>query len=131
MGNCFRSKRLLVAAAILFLCITSPLPGHAQTAGPCSETVARFCKEVTPGGGRLMKCLNDHRDDQSIACKDWLQDQNKTLKELNTSCRGEIASLCNFSNPDSVIIYRCLEDNYVTLKSDCREKVREIREHLQ
>jgi len=82
---------ILLAAGFLFFCVVLSVPSEAQTAGPCAETVAKYCKDVTPGGGRIMKCLNDHRDDQSMACRDWLEDQNKSLKELNTSCTEEIA----------------------------------------
>jgi hypothetical protein len=131
MGTCIRSEKLLLAGAFLVLCAALPPPSDAQIAGPCAETVTKYCGDVVPGGGRLMKCLNDHRDDQSMACRDWLQDQNKSLKEMNTSCSEEISRLCSFDTADSVRIYRCLEDNYITLKSDCREKLREIRERLQ
>jgi hypothetical protein len=131
MGNDIRSGRWLLAAVFTLACVFVSIPSDAQFAGPCAETVTKYCKDVTPGGGRIIKCLNDHRDDQSIACKDWLEDQNKSLKELNTACTEEIARLCSFDKPDSVRIYRCLEDNYVALKSNCRDKLREIRDRLQ
>jgi hypothetical protein len=121
---------LLLVAFLVFSSMVS-LPAEAQTAGPCTDTVTRFCKDVTPGGGRIMKCLNDHQNDQSIACKDWLQDQNKSLKELNTSCREEISQLCSFDPPDGVRIYQCLQGNYYALKIDCRDKLREIKDRMQ
>ena len=125
------SRGILLAAGFLFFCVALSVPSEAQIAGPCAETVTKYCKDATPGGGRIMKCLNDHRDDQSMACRDWLEDQNRSLKELNTVCTKEIAQVCSFSNPDSIIIYRCLEDNYVSLKSDCRDKLREIKDRMQ
>jgi hypothetical protein len=125
-----RGRRLCLAAMVLASVVIA-LPSSAQIVGPCAETVTKYCKDVTPGGGRIMKCLNDHRDDQSSACRDWLEDQNRSLKELNTACTQEIAQLCNFSKPDGIIIYRCLEDNYVALKSDCRDKLREIKDRMQ
>ena len=125
------SAAMLVTSVFLFTCIAASAPSYAQITGPCAETVTKYCKDVTPGGGRIMKCLNDHRDDQSMACRDWLEDQNRSLKELNTVCTKEIAQVCSFSNPDSIIIYRCLEDNYVSLKSDCRGKLREIKDRMQ
>jgi hypothetical protein len=131
MGNSIGAERLLLAGAFLVLCVAMSLPSDAQIAGPCAETVTKFCKDVTPGGGRIMQCLNDHRDDQSMACRDWLQDQNKSLKELNTSCAEEIARLCSFDRPDDIRMYRCLQENYVALKSDCRDKLREIKDRLQ
>ena len=131
MGTTKRSGVILHAAAFLLIFAVAPVLSVAQSTGPCAETVTKYCKDVTPGGGRIMKCLSEHRDDQSVACKDWLEDQNRSLKDLNTSCRSDIASLCSFSNPDSIIIYRCLEDNYVSLKSDCRDKLREIKDRMK
>jgi hypothetical protein len=127
---CSGKMRLFLLTAL----IAGMMPAataQAQISGPCAETVAKFCSGVTPGEGRIMKCLNDHRDDQSPFCRDWLADQQKSLNELNTSCTEEIAKLCSFGSPDSVRIYRCLEDNYIALKSNCRDKLREIKERLQ
>lgn len=126
-----RGAGILLAGSFMVLCVGAPLPGEAQITGPCAETVTKFCKDVAPGGGRIMKCLDDHRDDQSIACKEWLQDQNRSLKELNASCTEEISKLCSVEAPDVIRIYRCLEDNYIALKSDCRDKLREIKDRMQ
>jgi hypothetical protein len=112
-------------------CIAASAPAAAQMAGPCTETVARHCKDVTPGGGRIMKCLDAHRDDQSIACRDWLDGQKERLRDLNAACAEEIARLCSFDPPDGIRIYQCLESNYIALKIDCRDKLREIKDRLQ
>lgn len=131
MAGMYKLRGTLRPAAFLLICALSPLLSEAQVAGPCAETVTKYCKEVTPGGGRIMKCLGEHRDDQSMACKDWLEEQNRSLKELNTACAKDIAQLCNFRDPDSILIYRCLEDNYASLKSDCRQKLREIKDRMK
>jgi len=107
------------------------LTAQAQIAGPCAETIKKYCSDVIPGEGRIVKCLDDHRDAQSIACKDWIADQQKSLKELNTACYEEISKLCGSGNPDSIRIFQCLNLNYAALKLDCREKIREIRDRLQ
>ncbi len=77
-----------------------------------------------------MKCLNDHKDAQSIACRDWIAEQQKSLKELNTVCFEEIAKLCGGS-PDNIQVFLCLDLNYMALKLDCREKIREIKDRMQ
>jgi len=124
-------KRLCIMLSIVFACIALALKTQAQVAGPCTETISKFCGNVTPGEGRLLKCLNEHRGDQSIACQDWLDAQQKSLQELNTACAEEIAKLCSFDPPDSIRIFRCLDENYVALRLDCRAKLREIKERAR
>lgn len=41
----------------------------------CKEDAARLCPGVAPGGGRLMKCMKEHKDEVSIGCA-------KELKKL-------------------------------------------------
>merc|ERR1712070_263462 len=38
--------------------------------GGCTEDIARLCKDVTPGEGRINRCLQDHlKEIQSPVCK--------------------------------------------------------------
>jgi hypothetical protein len=123
--------RLLFMITVVFAGMIVSLPSDAGITGPCDETVTEYCKEVTPGGGRIMKCLNDHEEDQSISCKDWIEEQNKSLHELNDACTKEIFAVCNFPSPDNLRILRCLEGNYQGLSMDCRSKLREIKDRMQ
>jgi hypothetical protein len=123
--------RRLFQAAMLLACVMMATPSPAEVTGPCRETIIKYCKDVVPGGGRIMRCLNEHRDDQSIACKDWLEDQSKSINELMSACPEEIAKLCNIDPPDKFRIFLCLNDNYVSLKMDCRSKLGEIKDRLR
>ncbi len=122
--------RIICAAAFMLAAVFGTLSADAEITGPCAETVSKFCSDVTPGGGRIVKCLAEHPEEQSIACKDWLADQAKSLKELNSVCSEEIVKLCS-SAPGGVLLFRCLDDNYVSLLSDCRGKLREIKDRMQ
>ena len=124
------AKWFCLAAAVLAAVLVAP-PSPAQIAGPCAETVAKFCKDVVPGDGRLAKCLNEHRDDQSIACRDWVADQQKSVNDLIAACPEEIATLCSVDPTDKIRIYLCLMGNYTALKVDCRSKLGEIRDRLK
>jgi Cysteine rich repeat len=35
----------------------------------CAADVATLCDGITPGGGKILKCLKDHRDQVSVGCK--------------------------------------------------------------
>ena len=123
-------KRLAPAAVVIAI-VLAALQSPAQITTPCNETIAKYCKDVIPGGGRIMKCLNDHRDDQSIVCKDWIEEQQKNMQELMATCPEDIARWCRNTSPDKLSVYFCLLDNYVSLRMDCRSKLGEIRERLK
>jgi len=35
----------------------------------CDADIQKFCKDVTPGGGRLVSCLREHESELSADCK--------------------------------------------------------------
>jgi hypothetical protein len=62
-------------AAILVGAIGLSGPVFAQTAptadqrGACGADYQKYCTGTLPGGGRVVACLNQHRDQLSVACK--------------------------------------------------------------
>ncbi len=126
----FKKNRLAGGAAAL-LVLLSALPCQAQIAGPCNETITKYCSGITPGGGRLKQCLEKHLDDASLACKDWLGTMRVKADDLNRACAQEIVAFCNFDKPDQMRIVQCLEERYVNLLVECREKLREFTDPLR
>jgi hypothetical protein len=66
--------RQLTAASLLLLALLSlsgPTP-TAKAAEPsfayCREDIARLCPGVAPGGGRILGCLKQHKNEVSIGC---------------------------------------------------------------
>jgi hypothetical protein len=58
------------ATSLLSLGISSP--SQAQTAeqrAACKNDFQQLCKGVMPGGGRPLKCLTEHKDKVSEACR--------------------------------------------------------------
>jgi Cysteine rich repeat len=44
-----------------------------QTAwGLCKPDIAKFCSDVAPGGGRIVRCLVGHASQISPACRDGM-----------------------------------------------------------
>lgn len=58
---------------------TLPEVAHAQTAAQqaCKGDYQRLCANVSPGGGRIIACLQNHSDKLSAACKDALAKSGK------------------------------------------------------
>ncbi len=38
----------------------------------CQDDALKLCKDVKPGGGRILKCLKEHESELSPACKEKL-----------------------------------------------------------
>lgn len=43
----------------------------------CSDDVQKYCKDVKPGRGRIVKCLKEHEKDLSPECKAKLTEPKK------------------------------------------------------
>ena len=49
--------------------------GHGSTA--CKADIEKFCQDVKPGGGAVMKCLKEHQAELSEPCKDATPQANR------------------------------------------------------
>ena len=128
---CFMKKGALGAAACLFL-LSAAVPASAQIAGPCSDVINKYCSGVIPGGGRIKQCLEKHLDEASIACKDWVADMKQKADDMNRACFDEIAAFCKLGKePDQGSIVQCLQEHYVNLRQDCREKLSDFLDPLR
>ncbi len=69
--NRFPRSSILLAV----LGFAAQVPASAQSAAmeaaraACSIDLQKFCASVQPGGGRMLACLKEHRDQVSPACK--------------------------------------------------------------
>jgi hypothetical protein len=43
----------------------------------CNDDVVKYCSDVKPGEGRMVKCLKEHKNDVSQACKDEMGKMKK------------------------------------------------------
>jgi hypothetical protein len=74
-----RSRTLLILCVIAVLAesLLWPQTSTAQAAAPqlsdaraaCASDVQKLCPNVPPGGGRILACLKQHRDEVSDGCK--------------------------------------------------------------
>ena len=46
----------------------------------CSGDITQFCKEVQPGGGRIIKCLREHDKEISSSCSAKMEMISKRFK---------------------------------------------------
>jgi hypothetical protein len=74
--------RQLTVASLLSLAVISP--GSTQAAKAplalCKADAERICPGVAPGGGKIIACLKQHKDEVSVGCA-------KALKAMKTKMR--------------------------------------------
>jgi hypothetical protein len=49
----------------------------ADQSGACGADYQKYCVGTQPGGGRVVACLNGHRDQLSAACKKAIDSRKK------------------------------------------------------
>jgi hypothetical protein len=63
---------------------SGPVPEHAGGRGAmraCREDMARLCAGVERGGGRLMQCMREHKDQLSDGCKSAMAQVRQQRRE--------------------------------------------------
>jgi len=102
----------------------------AQTPGqgPCADDVAKFCKDVQPGGGRIVRCLKQHEYDLSPACRQHAAEVKKKGQEFRAACEDDVLWLCKDIKLGGGRILNCLKQHEQELTPDCRAQMQQKRE---
>ncbi len=122
----FQVKALgLIIAALLAAPVMASAagPGRGPGNGPCAEDAAKFCKEVQPGGGRILNCMKEHENDLSPACKQHIAQVKERVKEAQAACQDDVMRFCQDVKPGGGRIIRCLKEHESELSPDCKAKV--------
>ena len=105
---------------------------------PCERDIAKFCRNIEPGEGRLLKCLKLSEKDLTPPCKKQLTRIEKAVEEVQNACADDYAIFCSSLLPGQGRIAACLEKNQKILTPKCRknlgavkQKAREIREQMK
>jgi hypothetical protein len=105
----------------------------AKLESACAKDIKKYCKDVTPGEGRLIYCMQAHEDKISPQCTFELEDeltsvQNSldNLKDAITACKAEITGVCGKIVPGQGRIAACLLANKSTASKDCADAIQKI-----
>lgn len=123
----------IVAALIAFFVLLSVwnVAVFAEEGRPCADDIASFCKDVKPGGGRIILCLKQHEGELSSVCKDKLQELQKRIDEFKRVCSTDIEKFCKGVEPGEGRIARCLEGRTTELTPACADETHFIKTKLK
>ena len=137
------SRRIWFAflAALLYLGFYPVTMIHAARTNPCSEDIAKFCKDVKPGGGAIFNCLETHQNELSQECRAYKariagtraerQERMRQFAALRQACRDDTAKFCKDVKPGSGAIARCLDEHQNELSAPCKEGINSLRQVQQ
>uniref|UniRef100_A0A061SDF6 Golgi apparatus protein 1 n=1 Tax=Tetraselmis sp. GSL018 TaxID=582737 RepID=A0A061SDF6_9CHLO len=101
-------------------------------ADACFEDRNRLCEGVVPGSARVIRCLQDQREELSYECRATLFDQEVRFAEdidfkfpLKKACMAETKKFCKDIPAGHARIIQCLQkhaDNQ-EMSSECKEEI--------
>ncbi|CAK0736969.1 hypothetical protein CVIRNUC_000833 [Coccomyxa viridis] len=98
----------------------------------CFEDRQEFCANVPPGSARVIRCLQDRRQELSYECKATLFDQEVRMAEnidfqfpMKKACSQDIQAFCKDVQHGHAKIIRCLEENLEqpTFNATCKAEI--------
>jgi hypothetical protein len=135
-------KVLMTGLMVLFLVASSfaaedPLLQGAQGAldtftEGCQQELTTFCKDVTPGEGRILACLYAFQDKVTPRCEYALYDSigqlDRTLTNLSYAigeCRDDLKSFCAEVKPGEGRLLDCLSKNEAKITNRCNNALKD------
>jgi len=111
---------------------------YAEDVNPCEKDIAKFCKNIEPGDGRILRCLTLSKEDLRPTCKKQLAQIEKAVEEVQDACADDYAIFCSSVLPGQGRIAACLEKNQKILTPKCKknlaavkQKAKEIQEQMK
>lgn len=123
MGKMIPSPKIKWFVVIITaLCLASwgGSPASARDARPCDADAAKFCKDGQPGGGSVIKCLKNHENDLSLACREDMAKMQMKAPAFIEACRDDVRKFCNDVKPGEGRIIQCLKSHENEVSSQCR-----------
>ena len=107
------------------------LSGFAGTAGAqpadpgaaCRADAQKFCKDVKPGGGRIVQCLAQHESELSAPCRKRMAEGKQRVEEFAEACKADAAKVCKDVQPGEGRVVRCLVERKDQLSPACRQRI--------
>lgn len=138
-------------AGALLLAVTLSSAAQAQTDGTaailqkmtaaiqslekaCGNDIKKFCRNVTPGQGRVIFCMQAYEDKISPKCAFELREaevniQTVTvqLQQVTEACRADISKLCGTTQPGQGRISACLATQASAVSPGCAAAVGKLQ----
>ena len=113
-------RLVILGGAMLLAAGCGSMRGESQTA-TCNAEMQKFCKDVAPGDGRILKCLREHETQLSEACRAYANTASQYV-----ACIEDILRLCPGTEPGAGQGLVCLRTHQGDLSTPCKNELRRM-----
>jgi len=126
---------LLILGAIVLL--VSPVMAQQKlietVANGCKEEIEKYCKNVTPGEGRVLACLYAYEDKLSGRCEYALWDAAVQLERAVAAlsyavneCSSDLKQFCANTPPGEGRLLQCIQKNDAKVSARCKQARKDV-----
>ena len=134
------TKLISIVSAVLI--ISSPAVALEDivesVANGCEKELSSYCKNVTPGEGRILACLFAHADKLSGRCEYAVYDAAAQLERavsaltyVANECDDDMDKLCASVEAGEGRILTCLKKNESKVSKRCNQAMKDIDLQVQ
>ena len=105
----------------------------AKLESACANDIKKYCRNVTPGEGRMIYCMQAYEDKISPKCVFELEETATSvlsaadaLKDGVIACKAEITGVCGKTQPGQGRLAACLLANKSTASAGCADAIKKI-----
>jgi predicted metallopeptidase len=102
-------------------------------ANNCEKELTSYCKDVTPGEGRILACLYAHSDKLTGRCEYALYDAAVQLERfvaaltyLANECDADLEKFCADIEVGEGRVLKCLDDNGDKISDRCTQALKDV-----
>ena len=127
---------LLAIVAMFFVSISSAWAADnviETVAKGCEKELTSYCKDVTPGEGRVLACLYAFSDKLTGQCEYALYDAAAQLERfvaaltyLANECDADMEKYCSNVEVGEGRVLQCLDDNASKISARCTQALKDV-----
>jgi hypothetical protein len=98
----------------------------------CDKELKTYCKDVTPGEGRVLACLYAYEDKLSGQCEYALYDAAAQLERAVNAlsyavneCRDDLTKFCSDIKPGEGRLLQCIDKNDTKVSGRCKQALKD------
>src|SRR5210317_1012833 len=127
---------LLAVVAMFFVSVSSARSADNvidTVAKGCEKELTTYCKDVTPGEGRVLACLFAFSDKLTGQCEYALYDAAVQLERfvaaltyVATECDADMEKFCADIAVGEGRVLKCLDDNAEKISARCTQALKDV-----